>query len=135
MENYPLKQCSSCSHRRVCRVMDDLQYILDTQLLPVDFSPSKCQEYSEDYNLSIKNRLAHAFEDVKAEGEQAMRIINFIEDTMKHLEQQGIKVVQIMVHPKTYELIKGHFSVEIFTDDGVGLDEVYLVYGQGEEDE
>ncbi|WIT25981.1 hypothetical protein [Bacillus phage SPO1L1] len=120
--------------------MDDLQYLLDTQLLPIDFSPSKCQEYSEDYNLSIKNRLAHAIEEVKAEGEQAMEIINYIEDSIAGFAQQGIEITKVMMHPKTYELIKGHSfnainTEEIIMDDSIRLDEVYLYFEQDEEDE
>lgn len=139
MENYPLKQCSSCSHRRVCRVMDDLQYLLDTQLLPIDFSPSKCQEYSEDYNLSIKNRLAHAIEEVKEEGGLSMRLVNFLEDKITQHSQQGIDIIQIILHPKSYELVKGHnfgSDIELKVDDGVPPEDCLLVYEvQDEEDE
>ncbi|QPX71607.1 hypothetical protein [Bacillus phage SP8] len=137
MENYPLKQCSSCSHRRVCRIMDDLQYLLDTQLLPIDFSPSKCEEYSEDYNLSIKNRLSHAIEEVKVEGEHAMRLINFIEDKIHQFRQQGINIMKVILHSEAYNLVKGHdFTIELEVNDSIDPGDCLLVYDiQDEEDE
>lgn len=117
--------------------MDDLQYLLDTQLLPIDFSPSKCEEYSEDYNLSIKNRLAHALEEVKAEGEHAMGLINFIEDKIYQFRQQGIIITKVILHSEAYDLVKGHdFTIKLEVNDSIDPGECLLVYDtQDEEDE
>lgn len=127
MAKYPLNQCSSCIHRNVCRIVDDLNYISDSDLLPIDFSPSKCNEYNEDFNLSVRDWLFKAIEDVKEEGTKVMEVIKNIEQLLDYYDP----VIEIVVSKDVYELIEGHdFGVDVVVERDMDDGLIYFILGE-----
>lgn len=45
---FPLRDCDTCIHNRVCKYVESLQSIAGSDILPIDFSTSSCKEYYAD---------------------------------------------------------------------------------------